>query len=103
MGLTTVELFAVSGRHRDLHIQRSGLPETTFEIKISWDIDSVYSAIWQLFFYRPRQSDRLVAVFPDNGSDTFVAQRFSNLGIGLVLYRLEDGRVTFAGLESALG
>lgn len=80
----------------------SGKMKTLFEVKVSSDTQSWFTALGQLLVYGARDKPRriLVAPAPLQNSDFEIAMRQHN--VALVTFREQAGkRITFFGLEEA--
>lgn len=90
-------------RNRDLYIHDSRKITSLFEVKVSSATQNLYSAVGQLLIYSIpiRNPVKLIAVLPDQLSEP-VVNRFAELGISVLYYRIEKGVPKFIDLDSML-
>jgi len=90
-------------RNRDLFIHNGNRITSLFEIKTSSATQNLYSVVGQLLIYRIpiRNAVQLIAVLPDQLA-TQVANRFTELGIKILYYQMDNGVPEFIALDSIL-
>lgn len=90
-------------QNRDLYIHNDNQITTLFEIKTSSSTQNLYSALGQLLLYSIpiRNPVQLIAVLPDRLA-TSVENRFTELGIIILYYKMENGVPRFNDLDSLL-
>lgn len=90
-------------RNRDLFTYTGNRITNLFEIKTSSSTQSLYSAIGQLLLYSIpiRNPVQLIAVLPDPLAVS-VENRFTELGIRILYYQMENGIPRFMDLDSIL-
>jgi hypothetical protein len=88
-------------QYRDLIIlDRSGEPQTVFEVKPSTLPYAVYQAVGQLLFHTTDdETISRVAVLPAQASPD-IRERLAKLGISIIGFEWEGKRVRFTGLDN---
>jgi hypothetical protein len=84
---------------RDLYVRGDdGQMLILFEAKTRADTTSIYGAVGQLIFHGAGTARKLVAVLPEDITAP-ARHRLAELGIAVVTFSIDDGQVTFDGLE----
>lgn len=96
-------LLISNDRNRDLFIYNENRITTLFEIKTSSSTQNLYAVVGQLLVYSIpiRNAVQLIAVLPDQIA-TQVANRFTELGIKVLYYQINNGVPEFTALDSVL-